>query len=803
MSRYPTERTNQTSFRDIWAGLQRNRMLIALCTLVVVGITVAIILLSRPQFESEASLRFVTQETESALLSRLPEGLADIAGPSIQGDDIDTEIGVLRSRRVAEAVVDSFSLHVSVSRPAIARDSVLRVVAAPRDVPAGRFTLDRRGDGSYDISAKRTKTRVALPDRVEIGAPFRLGSAELLLAPLGREPDRVVIDITPFNEAVEGFREDLRIEKQEGRSRLVEIQYRDPDRTLAAGVVNAVVHNFMTYRTSADHSDLRHRVEALREQVGSHQAELRQAEESLRAYREEFRILEPEEEAIQHVRMLAEIRAEREKAVIEREALGRVFAEMERAPTTPADGSRYRELAAFPSFITNEGVQQILQSLMVLEESRSQLLLRRTPENVEVERVERRIAELEGQLRRLASDYLSSLGTQISAADASLARFGAELQTVPQREMEYARLVRDTRLLNQVYLGLQARLRDSEIQYASAPPEVRVVDTAIVADEPAWPKPAVMLILGTMLGLMVGVVTAVAREAMDDKVRSQWQAEIAAGGVPVVGLIPHMDHLAEDMGWRRRLAWRWRNTPVIGTRAAIPGEQRQNALVTRDEPDHQAAEAFRALRTTLVTNGAGVAQVLAVASPLPGDGKSTSAANLAVTLTQQGLRVLLIDGDLRRGTLHRLLGAQQAPGLSDVLRGTHRPDAVLQELELDGGVAPALHLIAAGSAARSPAELLGSEAMRGLLAEVRGQYDRIVIDSPALQSAADGMVIAGLADSVLLVLRAGTTDRGVAQQAATRLRRMHVPVGGIILNDLSSTDGAGYDSLAYGGAFDD
>jgi polysaccharide biosynthesis transport protein len=784
-----------TSFREIWGGLRRHRWLILACTALSVAAVTVIIALATPQYESQATLRIITEQPQSSLLSRLPPGLADMAGPSLPGgDDLDTEIGVLRSRRIAAAVVDSFSLQVALVAPAVPREAVLQVVRAPHDAVAGEFELERTGDGRYAVSASRTRAPVQLPASVAAGETFALGGVTLLLNPRGTLPERIRVVISPFYEVVDRFREDLRVQQQEGRSRLVEVSYRHPDPQLAAAVVNSTVDNFVRYRTSASHSDLRHRVQTLREQVATYEVQLREAEEQLRGYRETHRIVAPEEEAIQQVRMLAEVQSGREQALIERQALGSLLNEIAAGGGRSGE-SPYRRLAAFPSFFSNQGVQTILESLITLEEARSELLLLRTPENAEVRRMDARIAELEQQLHRLAVDYVRSLDSRIASADASLARSGTSLQAVPQRELEFARLFREQQLLNEVYLGLQARLKDAEVQYATAPEQVRVIDPALPGDHPVFPRPLVMLILATVFGTMVGVMAAVAREATDTRLRTQWEVESVTGGIPVVGMIPRMSSPAHPVGWRERLAWRWRSTPLLGRGGSVPTH---TPLVTRDEPQHGAAEAFRVLRTSIGVNGGGeIPRVLVITSPLPGDGKSTSSANLAISLAQQGLRVLLIDADLRAGSLHGVLGAHRSPGLAQLLDGTHSLAEALQELDLQGPRPPVLHFVASGSASGNPAEDLSSPAMHRLLEEARAQYDRIIVDTPALQVAADGAVLGGLADSALLVVRSGSTDRGSLFQAVTRLRRLHVPIGGVILNDMSPADSYAGDPTAY------
>jgi capsular exopolysaccharide synthesis family protein len=599
--------------------------------------------------------------------------------------------------------------------------------------------------------------------------------------------------IRPFYEVVDELRERLRVEKQEGRSRLVEVRYRHRDPRLAADVVNVAVNTFVEYRRTTGTSELRNRVEILREQVSRYRMQLADAEEQLRAYREQHRIVAPEEQATQQVRLLAEVQSGREAAVIERRALMAELAQLGQGAGGEVDSSQYRKLAAFPSFIANQGVQSILESLITLEEERSALLLLRTPENADVRRVQGRIAELERQLHRLATDYVRSLESQIASADATLARFGGEMESVPGRELEFARLKREQLLLNEVYLGLQARLKDAEVQYASLPDEVRVVDFGLAAEDPVWPRPLVMLILASMLGAMVGVVLAVGRDVLDGSVRSQEDVERVSAGVPVIGLIPHTGSARDPLGWRRRLSWRWLKQPLLRGPGA---EGSGTGLVLRDQPHHSASEAFRALRTSLTAAGGGaVPEVIVITSPCAGDGKSTSCANLAIALVQQGHRVLLVDGDLRRGTLHRVLGAQPTPGLAQLLQGTHEtPDAV-QELEMNGSRSPALHFVARGNPPPQPGELLGGDEMLGFLNQVRGQYDRIIIDTPALENAADGVVLGGLADAVLLVVRAGATDREVVARVTTRLQRLRIPVDGIVLNDVEPSSSGTYSPL--------
>lgn len=759
-----------TSLRDMWGGLRRQRWIVAAAVASTLALGVVFLMVVRPVYESEATLRIVSADQTGGLLSQLPD-IAEIALPGVGSDVIDTEMGVLRSRRIADEVITGLGLQVGLREPELPRDSVLQVLGTRPDTSDIDVTLVRQSDGSYRLRQGSQDLRV-VP-----GQPFSLGPAELALAPsvARTAPARIRISVEPYHETLEQFRKTLSVDKQEGRSELVEIAYRSNDPLLAAAVVDAVLVAFVSYKEATDRSDLRRRVETLQEQVASYHAELETAEDDLRRYREQYRIVEPEEEAAQQVKMAALVRSDREQAMIERQALRSTLDNLRAGGSS---GDLARQLAAFPTFITNQGVQNLLSHLNNAEEARSQLLQRRTPENAEVRRLDERIEELELQLYQLATAYLRSLDDQIGAADESLARFGAVAEQVPQREMEYARRLRQQRLLNEIYLTLQGRLEEAQVQYATAPEQVRVIDTPFVSAEPAWPRPFVTMVLAGFLGLMLGMMVSVAREAVDTTVRTRDEVE-AITGIPVVAAIPHF---RERPGSPGALAGRMlRRLPSRSSAGAAPSARQ--SLLTAGSRNHEIAEAFRAIPATIAhPHEDSPHQAVLVTSPAPGEGKSVSAANLAVVLAQQGKRTLLVDADLRAGTLHDLARTPRQPGLAEVLRGEATLESAIRQLDLSRP-AP-LDLLAAGGHVADPPELFASGAASRIMADLRASYDRIVVDSPDLLRYTDALTIAALTDSVLIVVRSGSTDRDELRHAVVRLERMGLGIAGIVFNDV-------------------
>jgi capsular exopolysaccharide synthesis family protein len=247
--------------------------------------------------------------------------------------------------------------------------------------------------------------------------------------------------------------------------------------------------------------------------------------------------------------------------------------------------------------------------------------------------------------------------------------------------------------------------------------------------------------------------------------------------VPVLGLIP------------------LEAVEVNGHGTGQNGRRRMNLpLVSLLSPDHPASEAYRTLRTnvTFVNAEQRQLQALVITSPGPGEGKSTTAANLAITLAQQGSRTLLVDADLRRPLVHRAFNLVQEPGLTDVLVGT----SSLRE-SIRPNVVPKLDVLPAGALPPNPSELLGSEAMARLLETLRGQYDTIIFDSPPTLAVTDATVLGASADAVILVVRAGETDEVAAQRALQQLRRVQAKIAGTVLNGMQKRRDRYYNYYSY------
>lgn len=762
---------SQFTLRDIGRMFRRNLWLIAAVTLVMAGAAAVLSSFLPRSYESETTLRFGTKQTGGMMGAGQLSPLMGLGLPGMN-DELETDVGVMRSRRIAAAVVEKASLHVVLDEPKQPRGEVLQIVRAPVDARAGTWELRLRSDGGYAVRRVKGKGPAgSLPERVDPRRPFRLADVDLALAPALRAapPERIVVRVEALSEAVERLRDEVIVDRESG-TRLVTVRYSDTDPRLAAAVVNGLAQDFIAYRQDASSSDSRGTAERLAEQVRRYETDLRDAEQRMRAFRESARVVEPEAQATQQIRRGAEMQTKRDALQVERTALAQLIAEVERAQGRPGP-SPYRRLATFPTFVANAGIQTILENLTKLENERSELGVRRTEADDELQGLDTRIGQLELQLYQLATSYLSSVDKELSSLNGALASFGTELEAIPAKDLEFARLLREQKLLAEIHTYLQTRLEQARIEETTDAALVRVVDPGEVPTEPVSPRPMINLLLGLILGVLAGAALAVGRELMDTRVRGGTDALLATGNLPVLGVVPRM-----GAGRALRTGSLRQVIPIL-TR----GPSGHSLVKLRRDAGHPELEAFRALRARLLRPRAGGApRLVVVASASPGDGKSTVSVNTATAFAQRGTRVLLADADLRGGVLHGVFDAPQGPGLADVLAGRATLDEAVREVEAGGG--RTLYLLPAGTLPLDPAELLGSPAMARLADELREEFDVVVFDTPPLSEGADAALLGSVADTTVLVARHGVTQREALQGAAARLREFDVAVSGVVMN---------------------
>lgn len=739
----------EVDFRDIWTTLKRRRGIILLTTLLVAAAVVAWTLWVTPVWSAATLVR--VEEQESGLLAA--PALTALTGLGGGGSQIETELRILRTRPIAEDVVDRLDLNLVVTDPRdVPRASLFEALDFGRDTDEDEFEIRPIAEGRYRITSADDDTpafraEFAAGERVEIpGGAF-------VLADLANGTDRngnplptsVDVKTLRFQEAVKDLFENFSAARPDREANVLQVGYRTTDRTLVHEVPNMIAAAFIERRTATNKMDAQSTVSFIQAQVDTTRQQLRAVEDSLRDFQKGQQVVAVEAEAEAQIERLATLQTQRTQLDAERTALASLLSDIDSDAANPD----YRRLASFPTFFRNQAVASMLSSLIQADSARSALLARATSSHPDVIAVEDRITELEAQLGSIGRNYLRSLSDQISALDAELARFGAELEAVPDRQITFARIQRQVEMLGELYKTLQTRLKEAQVQEAIDDSSVRVVEEAIEPLKPTSPKPLRNLALALSLGLVLGVVLAFVREYTDRRLHATDSLETLFG-LPTMARIP---------------------------RGAAGHDGRR--LIALDDAQSAEAESYRALRTNvgLARQRRGGHEIL-VTSPSMGEGKSATAANLAISLSQKGQRTLLLDADMRRPTQHEQFGVSREPGLSDLLLGEVELEAVLHQ----PSGRESLYVLPAGRSIGHPAELLDSARMDALLETLRARFDAVVLEAPPVLAVTDSAVLAPKTDGVILVLRAEKTDKEAIAMAIRQLRQVDADVLGAVVH---------------------
>ncbi|HEV2272598.1 MAG TPA: polysaccharide biosynthesis tyrosine autokinase [Acidobacteriaceae bacterium] len=397
-----------------------------------------------------------------------------------------------------------------------------------------------------------------------------------------------------------------------------------------------------------------------------------------------------------------------------------------------------------------------------------------------------RLAELRSEMDEITQSMKLENAAVISRAQQDLnaatenekslrAKMDQEKNTAYQgnsKAVEYSLARREYESNRSLYDGLQQRLQEAGIIAGLHSTDIRRIDPADAPDNPSSPKKGTNLLLGLLSGLGIGLFLTFVIESLDTNIKSIFDIEERLG-LPMLGVVPQVD--AKQLS---------PETFVADATSTLPGAW------------SRLAEAYRSLRTTILLSRAGTPpQVILVSSAKPSEGKTSVTTLESIVFALNGSRVLLIDADLRRPSVHLRFRFPNKVGLTSVLTGK----SSLEDAIVVAPSVPTLHVLPAGPIAPMPAELLGSPQMRKLVEDLRPSYDFILIDTPPVLTVTDAAVLVTVSDGAVLVLRYGDASRNVVARASEILLRSGAHLLGVVLNavNLQSSDYAEYYGRAY------
>jgi polysaccharide biosynthesis transport protein len=554
-------------------------------------------------------------------------------------------------------------------------------------------------------------------------------------------------------------------------SRVVPVSFESTNPTLAATIANTYVDNLISGNLQRHFDTSAYAKEFLQNQLELTKGRLEQSEQALLSYARSVGIVDPNAGPGEQGASPTGPRSLTSANLVD---LNQSLAQA-KANRIQAEG-RWREAAAtpvmnLPDVLSNPAIQQMTQKRAELQSEYQQELQHRKPDHPAVQQAAAAIKELDGQISALANSIRNSIHNQYVTAqqqESQLSSTVGQLKGATLAEQQlgirYNILKREVDTNRELYDGLLQRYKEVSAQSGVTTNNISIIDRAETPLFPVSPRPLVNLTIAGLLGALISFLAVAAIEIFYDGIRTPDEVE-ARFGVPLLG-----------------------HTPMLGSSSSAVDEL--------TDPESAVAEAYQTVRASLeLSSESGTPKTLLVTSSRAGEGKSTTALAMARDAALSGRSVLLIDADMRRPSLHKLLGKSKEPGLTNFLTQQLSAEGIIQKTDV-----PGLSFVAAGPKPPSPAELVSGGAIRTLLTYLSSKYDQIIIDSPPVLGLADAPRLASIVDATVLVIEANTAPRGTVQNAMKRLAAARADIVGAVLSkfDWRKADpGTAYSAQQY------
>jgi len=594
-----------------------------------------------------------------------------------------------------------------------------------------------------------------------------------------------------FYEIIEDLREKISVDTVVN-TRLLEVTVSSPDPEMAKKIANTVAEVFIRRNISSQRRESNAALSFLSDQVEKVGERLREAEERLKEYKEKESFGELSEQARLLVNQLSELEGSYQQAKISREEIEARLLEI-RNQLREVD----REWVSSTIISNNPIVQNLRAQLTNLQIRLAQLEREFSPQDPQIIQVKAQIEETKRQLQNEVETVVSSkvstispvytqlytklvnYETEVNALRAKeealkdlISRYRNKVEQLPEQELKLARLERDVKVNESLYITLLEAKNKTEIQSASEIGSIEVIDPAIKPIEPVKPNKKLNTLVGLVLGLFCGVGLAFVREYMDKTIKTEDEIRTLLG-LPVLGIIPRFN---------------FKKSPF---KTKIKSEEeRKIETISLTNPKSTISEAFRTLKTNLqFAEVEGKIKALIITSSVPEEGKTSIGINLAITFAQAGEKTLLVDADLRKPKIHNVFGLSRDPGLTNILTTGKSYQDVVRKLEDVEG----LDVLTTGPLPPNPLELLGSSKMKKLISELIESYERVIVDTPPSAVLTDAPLLSRQIRNVLMVLSVGEAQREAAKKSKEALQRAKANILGVVLNKVAlEREGYGY-----------
>jgi capsular exopolysaccharide synthesis family protein len=760
----PAPPSEAVSVREILGVLGYHKRMIALLTAVCVLAAGFLAFTESRVYRAQAVIRL--SDVRPILMNEreVPE-----IGLSRATDPLLSRIEVLRSRTLIGNIVDSLGLRlVAIGSEPFTTQVLGMKVSDELETDTINVVF-----GPTAMVVSGTAGRQTVP----YGDTVRLGGIEFSVVEQPELPE-LTVAVLPRELAIDRVLANLQVVRREGTD-VVDVSYLSPNPFAAQSVANGIVVTFQAQGVEAAREQSRIRREFVGNQLSVTDSILRESQADLASFRSteslaraSERISTEQSELLEADTRLAELRAERQ-------LYGGLVADINsRDEATRA--AAVRSVASLPNLASQPGIGGLYEQVIRYQTRLDSLTtgpFRAAPTNPDVVQLKTLISSTEDRIARALGSYVAGVDARIEALETLRDRTAASVRSLPAKEAEETRLSRQVQVTTSMADELRQEFQAAQLSENVQIGDVEIVDMAALPYKPVaglWP---VKIVIGLIMGLGLGIVFSFFREWRNTSIRKPEELDEVLH-LPRLAIIPRTPELSLH-GSRGVAGF----LPKMASRADGNSDDESVYIEKLGTKDLVSREAFRVLRTSVLSSvGSEDLQSVAVTSVGPGEGKTLTAVNLAIAFAHKGMSIVLVDCDVRRPRVHKVLDLPKAPGLADLLdpRSSYflRVPRVVKQTSLVN-----LSVIPCGSPPTDPLELFEGAPMRRLMADLGERFDIVILDTPPVLAAADTAILGQLVDGAVIVIRAGQTDRDEAQRAYAQLSLAKVRVLGAIFND--------------------
>ncbi len=597
------------------------------------------------------------------------------------------------------------------------------------------------------------------------------------------------------------LKENLEIDTERETDILI-ISFESTNPLEAKEAANAAAHALMQQDTDYARIEFRNAKEFLANQLDEHDRRLRSAEEELRTYKIEHGVSMLSEETQKLIEQSSDLTAMLSEAETELDVANNHLNFLKEELTEQDDF-----LSDVNSVLSSPLLEQLKQETVTLQTQYINLLTKSeySPDHPELivlnKSIESAKTKLNEEIQRILQvksgsadplKFRSSLIEKISTAQIeqniksskvvslrkAVEKYNERMSLLPDTEIQLARLERNYRINEKTYTMLIEKYEEAKIAEKSKIGKIRIVEEARIPNAPIKPNKKMNMMIAIVLGLGLGIGAALLIHSIDSKIRTFDDVRKYVS-LPVLGTIPliqaddiELDNLEQKIDTAKGSE---------KEEYEIIYQQIHAKLITNYSPKSSAAEAFRILRTNIISRKKNSdCTTILITSSGPKEGKSTIQANMATAIAQMDAKVILVDLDLRRPMVHKIIGIDKEIGISDFLMDkSTKIETVIKKTNVNN-----LDVITSGIIPPNPSELLASKRMDEAIENLKEKYDYILFDSPPVIAVTDSMVMANKVDMLILAIRVDQADKNVVKRAKELLENIKVDIAGVVINGI-------------------